>query len=307
MLPDIGGESGAKLAMALAAVAIALMLFYMLLRAWRRRGSHSFLRGGKSRPRLAVLDATAVDPRRRLVLVRRDDVEHLILIGGPSDVVVESGIGALPAQDAKSELPSAETASLAKEAPFLAGATPAATRPVAAASSEPAGERDPHPSASIEPNPADLPKAPPPDVRAERHEPEPRPSAGDDRPEEEPEPTSDIAGILESQRQRVFGRADPVEHAPQGEPSPYERAYLDEEDEAPPKPAAERGTPSSAVLRFDDFLDTEVAGELSGIDRGRNAPERPKPREAPAPETDARSATLDEEMSRLLQQLSHKR
>jgi hypothetical protein len=38
------------------------------------------------------MDATAVDSHRRLVLVRRDDVEHLILIGGPTDVVVEQNI-----------------------------------------------------------------------------------------------------------------------------------------------------------------------------------------------------------------------
>ena len=31
---------------------------------------------------------------RRLLLVRRDDVEHLILIGGPVDVMVEVGIPA---------------------------------------------------------------------------------------------------------------------------------------------------------------------------------------------------------------------
>jgi flagellar protein FliO/FliZ len=43
-------------------------------------------------PRLAVIDAAAVDGRRRLVLVRRDNVEHLIMIGGPTDIVVESTI-----------------------------------------------------------------------------------------------------------------------------------------------------------------------------------------------------------------------
>nr|WP_236824042.1 flagellar biosynthetic protein FliO [Bartonella ancashensis] len=32
----------------------------------------------------------AVDRVRRLILVRRDDVEHLILIGGTTDIVVES-------------------------------------------------------------------------------------------------------------------------------------------------------------------------------------------------------------------------
>lgn len=43
-------------------------------------------------PRLAVIDAAAVDSRRRLVLVRRDNVEHLLMIGGPSDIVVEPNI-----------------------------------------------------------------------------------------------------------------------------------------------------------------------------------------------------------------------
>ncbi|MBX9776918.1 MAG: flagellar biosynthetic protein FliO, partial [Xanthobacteraceae bacterium] len=43
-------------------------------------------------PRLAVIDAAAVDGRRRLILIRRDNVEHLLMIGGPSDVVVEANI-----------------------------------------------------------------------------------------------------------------------------------------------------------------------------------------------------------------------
>ncbi|MGU3576744.1 hypothetical protein ACLBWZ_14500 [Brucellaceae bacterium C25G] len=43
-------------------------------------------------PRLSVVDAAMVDDQRKLVLVRRDDVEHLILIGGPTDVVVEHNI-----------------------------------------------------------------------------------------------------------------------------------------------------------------------------------------------------------------------
>ena len=43
-------------------------------------------------PRLAVVDYANVDGRRRLILVRRDNVEHLVMIGGPSDVVVEGNI-----------------------------------------------------------------------------------------------------------------------------------------------------------------------------------------------------------------------
>jgi flagellar protein FliO/FliZ len=43
-------------------------------------------------PRLAVIDHARVDNRRLLILVRRDNVEHLLMIGGPSDVVVEPNI-----------------------------------------------------------------------------------------------------------------------------------------------------------------------------------------------------------------------
>src|SRR6202789_964165 len=43
-------------------------------------------------PRLAVIDAAAVDGRRRLVLVRRDNIEHLLMIGGPTDIVIEPNI-----------------------------------------------------------------------------------------------------------------------------------------------------------------------------------------------------------------------
>jgi flagellar protein FliO/FliZ len=51
-------------------------------------------------PRLAVIDAAAVDGRRRLVLVRRDNVEHLLMIGGPTDIVVEPNIvRAAPGRD----------------------------------------------------------------------------------------------------------------------------------------------------------------------------------------------------------------
>src|SRR5262245_43086331 len=52
-------------------------------------------------PRLAVIDTAAVDSRRKLVIIRRDNVEHLLMIGGPNDVVVEASIvrGAQVARD----------------------------------------------------------------------------------------------------------------------------------------------------------------------------------------------------------------
>jgi hypothetical protein len=41
---------------------------------------------------LGLVDAFSLDGQRQLVLVRRDNVEHLIMIGGPNDVLVESQI-----------------------------------------------------------------------------------------------------------------------------------------------------------------------------------------------------------------------
>ena len=60
-------------------------------------------------PRLAVMEHASVDGRRRLLLIRRDDVEHLIMTGGPVDVVIETGIGA-QSDAAKSEPRRAEPA-----------------------------------------------------------------------------------------------------------------------------------------------------------------------------------------------------
>lgn len=45
----------------------------------------------KSR-RIGLVEAAYVDGKRRLLLVRRDNVEHLVLTGGPVDVLLETGI-----------------------------------------------------------------------------------------------------------------------------------------------------------------------------------------------------------------------
>lgn len=49
--------------------------------------------GPKPERRLDIVEQSTLDGRRRLVLIRRDDVEHLIMTGGPVDVVIETGIG----------------------------------------------------------------------------------------------------------------------------------------------------------------------------------------------------------------------
>ena len=42
--------------------------------------------------RLQVLEVRTLDSRRRLVLIRRDKTEHLLLLGAQGDLVIESEI-----------------------------------------------------------------------------------------------------------------------------------------------------------------------------------------------------------------------
>ena len=59
--------------------------------------------GGRREKRLGVLEQASVDGRRKLVLIRRDNVEHLIMTGGPVDVVVETGIEPQNARSGREE------------------------------------------------------------------------------------------------------------------------------------------------------------------------------------------------------------
>jgi flagellar protein FliO/FliZ len=88
---------GAELPLAvrfLVAFLIVLVLIGATFWAIRRIGGaplgSGMIRGRQ--PRLAVIETAAVYGRRYLVLVRRDNVEHLLMIGGPADVVIEQNI-----------------------------------------------------------------------------------------------------------------------------------------------------------------------------------------------------------------------
>jgi flagellar biogenesis protein FliO len=63
-----------------------LLLMYLLVRMLSRSVR------GKKGARLGISEYYEIDKTRRLVLVRRDDTEHLVLIGGGHDMVIESNI-----------------------------------------------------------------------------------------------------------------------------------------------------------------------------------------------------------------------
>lgn len=71
--------------------AAILLILVVLLVLWRAFAPSVMGRRGQ---RIGISEYHEVDKTRRLVLVRRDNVEHLLLIGGTQDVVIETGITA---------------------------------------------------------------------------------------------------------------------------------------------------------------------------------------------------------------------
>jgi flagellar protein FliO/FliZ len=78
----------------LGAAIIAGLWSYRVFTSGDTSFSFAWLFPPRPEPRLAVMEHAYVDRTRRLVLIRRDDVEHLIMTGGPVDVVIETGIAA---------------------------------------------------------------------------------------------------------------------------------------------------------------------------------------------------------------------
>lgn len=78
----------ANMQVIVAAIVVLVVLLIVLL-VWRAISPSVMGRRGQ---RLGISEYHELDKTRRLVLVRRDNVEHLLLIGGAQDLVVESGI-----------------------------------------------------------------------------------------------------------------------------------------------------------------------------------------------------------------------
>lgn len=219
---SIFGEDGAVAAQYLITLLVVLVLIGVVVWLVRRysRGGKGFAPRGRL-PRLAVVDSLSVDSRRQLILVRRDNIEHLVLVGGPTDIVVEPSI----------------TRTRVAQRPAQA---PAATRPAAAqaaAASPPQPPPLPLPEAESEPR---IPRAT--HGKAQRQQ---------SRPAENPVPFSP---------RRINAQPRPVARPPRREearlapptrepeeppkPAPAEPAQQPVSSPSPPRPVAAQPMPA---------------------------------------------------------------
>ena len=77
-----------------AAFALGLVLVLVVLGLWVLKiatGASANL-GRTGKRRLSVIDSAMVDSKRKVVIIRRDNVEHVIMTGGPADLVIETGL-----------------------------------------------------------------------------------------------------------------------------------------------------------------------------------------------------------------------
>lgn len=283
----VGPDYAAALMWTIAAL-IVLLVLLVVIRIARTFSVGTFVAGGRNRKtRLAVMDATAVDSHRRLVLVRRDDVEHLILIGGPTDLVVEQNIRLMAptrrvAEDEaharhgyEAEEPRQQPKPVhAQPAPQLAPQV--APQPAPRPASAPIQPAAPRPAAP--PRPVAAPIAAPPPVQAAplpRVEPRlqptlpPAPAPAPVRPAYAPPPAMAASGVQPMR---------PVETP----------AHVTAPPPPPVRPAPARKPDIEETL----LHELEVSLESEPL--------------APAAKS-AADATLDEEMTKLLSDLAGKR
>ncbi|WP_291859767.1 flagellar biosynthetic protein FliO [Bradyrhizobium sp.] len=286
------------------------------LAAWLvRRFATNRLGANTSRgrmPRLAVIDAAAVDGRRRLVLVRRDNIEHLLMIGGPTDIVVESNIvRAMPGREPMAQRPA--VGGTTEPPPRIAPLPDAAWSEADGARSDMSDHAEPQmpepPPRPARPSFADEARRPLlPERRPERADradpltgftPEPLGGRPEPRPELRPEPMPS----------RVTSRSEPLMPRPPRPEPPMAPTRTPERTAAPPPPAPPPPAQSTADQNLAEMAQRLEAAlrRPAGETAPPVAPEPPQGRGAPrnepiAPPAPAKSGfeNLEDEMASLL-------
>lgn len=283
----LGGPEFATAVIWTLAALILLVIVLVIVRLVRSMTFGTFVAGGRNRKtRLAVMDATAVDSHRRLVLVRRDDIEHLLLIGGPTDVVVEREIRMTPGRRTQSVFGNEGEAE--PQQPQIPGLPPLPptqqTQPPRQRAPEPA-QLPPLPIRGGAPQPARQPeRTPPAPARQAERAPPPRAAR---QPGARP-PVRDVPPARTNS-----SRLPPASLPAQAAPTPgMSTSYR--------QPPARTNNLDDALLR--ELEVTFDAGPTKSFDPGPSASYDPGPgKSLPQPA----EMTLDDEMTKLLGELSN--
>ncbi len=255
----------------------------------RRFGSERLrASAGRGRqPRLAVIDAAAVDGRRRLILIRRDNVEHLLMIGGPTDVVVEPNIvrAAAAPREATPTRPPPATDTLPRAVPLGEGSMwPLQPEPT------------PAPVAAAPPRP---PRPPAAEETVQWHaEPEPQSAPPVPAPRQ-PRPTDPLAGLA-AELSRTLPSETPApsprptrerEAARQREPVRERDAAREREPVRVQQPQPQPHPAPSAEASFASAADQNLAEMAQRLEAALRRPAKmdtrpaaPAPRPAPVAE-----------------------
>jgi len=267
-------------------VAFLIVLGLIGATAWAVRRFGSGRLGGASargrQPRLAVIDYATVDARRRLILVRRDNVEHLVMIGGPTDVVVEPNIvRAAAAPREMTRPPAVEALPRAIALPDSGnGAWPLAPEPTTATNPPPLRAHRAEPPSE---EPAGWPLQPHPETPTPRPQRDTLAALADElstRPTPPPRPRPQAPMRVQPLDARLDSRAA-ARAEPRVEPRPETRAEPRPEPAPPaPQPAP---APAPAMDASADQSLAEMAQRLEAALRKpatQAAPAEPPPRAA---------------------------
>jgi len=316
MLEPVFGESGALVTQFIITLLVILILIALAYLLVGHFAGSRFRTGNRGRPpRLAVLDVASIDRRRKLVLVRRDNLEHLLLVGGSSDLVVETSIARRPPPprprpgqgpstqpaDASSEPVQPEPSPVIPRRPAAPGPVPEPARPDDRA---PAPPRPVQVASSAEPKAPNPPRRrPPPAQQTPGEDPTPatNPPRGVSAHFEEPTRPSRIESIVS-----LGSTLEDIAGGPE--------VTGDAEEFVGPKahqaPAAETPTPA----RRPEPPREELTARLR-VDKPADAPQPAAPEAAaPAEEgtetegaTTSRVSDLEQEMARLLGEITSRR
>ncbi len=73
-------------------LALLALLAIVLKRYGNRFSSANMFSMNQGKGRIAILETQYIDTKSKLLLIKRDDIEHLVLIGDGKATVIESGI-----------------------------------------------------------------------------------------------------------------------------------------------------------------------------------------------------------------------